>query len=712
MSDQNFNTFQQNTNDDIDLGKLIRYILMQSKMIFFITLVALFLGIAWYLSSTKLYKISSLLQVESFNQGSLDPTDTLEMISPLRASADLDSLIILYKSRTNLLKMINDLNLNIVIDDISDKEEVVIAFSENKSDEPYEVTFYILPNDNSVKIFSDKGTDLLIEESYDQEINIFDEFSFSIKSVNLEKNRLLKITYINPVLLYPFYKTAINLSANTATNSFMRDEGLIEIAFITDNIHQGKKIIDYSNKIFLDQRVLAETEKSRAAIKFIDENLLGLQKIVFQNKEKLKEFRETNKSINLDLETQVVIDTVKSIDDALYQIEVELEEASKTYTTNNPIYIGLVNKKKILTKQKENILSEIQFMPKEQQEYIDLFAQVEITQNLLEELETRRLGFSILEASTIGDIRIVDNAYMEEKVSPSLLSIIVFTFLAFIFSLIIAIIRGANYLPITNPAEIMGNGLYEPIMGVLPYVDNIDNEDILITDSRFKSSIESAIVNIRALEANDNNRANIISITSATQSNGKSTISKTIAQYLALLGKKVLLVDADFKRGSLGKDLNVRSISEKTFYDISPSNIEKYNVSENFYLIPRVKGLANSFHFICSPKYPKVIEDLNDHFDFIIFDTAPLLSVADTSVILNLSHVNLLVVRHEVNKIGEIKQTLDIYSQLNTTLDGYIYNAYSKPKGYYGYYGLYGNYSYSYYSEKYLNDSYEYKKED
>ena len=60
-------------------------------------------------------------------------------------------------------------------------------------------------------------------------------------------------------------------------------------------------------------------------------------------------------------------------------------------------------------------------MPKEQQEYIDLFNDLEVSQALFEQLESRRLGFSILEASTIGDIRVIDDAYVDSLVSPQFL---------------------------------------------------------------------------------------------------------------------------------------------------------------------------------------------------------------------------------------------------------------------------------------------------
>ena len=74
------------------------------------------------------------------------------------------------------------------------------------------------------------------------------------------------------------------------------------------------------------------------------------------------------------------------------------------------------------------------------------------------------------------------------------------------------------------------------------------------------------------------------------------------------------------------------------------------------------------------------------------------------------SDFNILVVRHGVNRINEIKQSIDNFAQINKNIDGILYNSYAKPKSYYGYYGLYGNYSYQYYAEKYLDDVYDYKK--
>ena len=140
----------------------------------------------------------------------------------------------------------------------------------------------------------------------------------------------------------------------------------------------------------------------------------------------MKQFREDNKSIDVGLEIEVIINKIQSLDSALGEIDIEIAKAEEIYTSSNPAYLNLINKKALIELQKEEVLSEIEMMPKEQQEYIDLFNDLEVSQALFEELESRRLGFSILEASTIGDIRVIDKAYVNTLVSPQ----IVFVFLA------------------------------------------------------------------------------------------------------------------------------------------------------------------------------------------------------------------------------------------------------------------------------------------
>ena len=79
-------------DDEIDLGKLFRFLMMQSKLIISIVFVAFALSFAYYISATKNYSIKSLLQYEAFNQNVFDPSQALQIASP-NSSSDISNMI-------------------------------------------------------------------------------------------------------------------------------------------------------------------------------------------------------------------------------------------------------------------------------------------------------------------------------------------------------------------------------------------------------------------------------------------------------------------------------------------------------------------------------------------------------------------------------------------------------------------------------------------
>ena len=208
-----------------------------------------------------------------------------------------------------------------------------------------------------------------------------------------------------------------------------------------------------------------------------------------------------------------------------------------------------------------------------------------------------------------------------------------------------------------------------------------------------------------------NNQSRTILITSPTPQNGKSYIARELSKSLQQTNKKVLLIDIDMKRGDQHKSLGREKISLNDFRAINIDNLDKLKITENFYFIPKVSRLNNSFQFLYSEEFINKLELFKKNFDYIIIDTAPILSVSDTAMLMGHSDINLAIVRHGLTKINEIKQMVSIASQIGIDFDGFVYNAYQKPSSYYGYYGFYGNYSYQYYAQKYLYENYDYDKE-
>ena len=85
----------------------------------------------------------------------------------------------------------------------------------------------------------------------------------------------------------------------------------------------------------------------------------------------MKEFQEENKSLNVDLEIQSIIETISTIDSQISALNVELSKAENTYTDSNPFYVSLINQRQELADQKNQIENRIEVLLA-QQNYIDL----------------------------------------------------------------------------------------------------------------------------------------------------------------------------------------------------------------------------------------------------------------------------------------------------------------------------------------------------
>ena len=698
-------------NSSLELGQIVRLILMQSKLVIATILVITSLSILYYSTATKTYKISTLLQVYSPSQISSASALPMDLLSGSSNSSALSNLVPLYDSRSNVIDIINKLNLNLSFNELSDDE--FIKFDK----------FYVagLVKDQIAKFYLRKNNDLF--ELYDSKMNLidkiakntdynFDTLEINISDIKLKPEKLIEISYKRVEDSVSRVQQSIKVGIlNSNRFNLLSQNGLMEISLISDDVEQAKEIIDLANSIFINKNIEVESKKARRAIEFLDERLLSLDEVLAKNKSKLKSFQEQNISLNVDLEIKSIIDKLSEVEKSIAEIDLEFAKASNIFTQSNPLYQNLTNQKETLINQRSAIQNRIKMLPIAQQEYIDLFRDVEISQELYSELVNRKLGFSILEASTLGNIIIIDSAYVDGKVSPSLSIVLLMFFFSIILSITVAIVRGLNFLPISNPAELDDNDIQNPIVGVMPFFDDqgiLNSSDT--KDLKFSQSIESLIVNINTIKTTkgiNNANASTILITSPTASNGKSFISSSIARKFSDMGSKVLLIDNDQKKGKLHKIYKTKTISQNDFYSFH-ENMEKYKQSENLYLLPRISKLTSSFHFLYTELYQNYIEGLKEHFDIIVFDTPPLLSVSDTSILMSISDMNFSIIRHDYSKINEVKQFMKIAEQTGITIDGIIYNSYQKPNSYYGYYGLYGNYNYEYYANKYLYESYSY----
>ena len=82
----------------------------------------------------------------------------------------------------------------------------------------------------------------------------------------------------------------------------------------------------------------------------------------------MKEFQEKNKSLNVDLEIQSIIENIAEIESQINKINIEITQASRSYTPDNPLYKNFIDKKEELVNQKAVIENKIKLLPVAQQQ--------------------------------------------------------------------------------------------------------------------------------------------------------------------------------------------------------------------------------------------------------------------------------------------------------------------------------------------------------
>ena len=698
-------------DDEVNLGTIIRLLLMQSKMIVIIILLITSIGISNFLLATKIYQVNSLLQVYSENSPNFGQSIAFDLYSGDSNISDIRNIEDLYKSRSNLMEVINEMKATISIEGLSHDEKNALVNSVNPNNEETRNISYI-----DIKL-RDDGFEILNNDQpiifpYGKDI-LIDDTSVNINKVKELIGEEIEIKFTPKEKVFKDLAGDLIIESSVPSRSLynLSKTGLVTISLVSNDLESAKKTLDFANNLFINSNIEVEAQQARKAIDFIDQRISKVENSLQNNKDKLQEFRELNKSVDVEREIDAIIESLGLINSQINDLDVRISSAKNNFTESNPFFKELIDQKVILTQQKLEVEEEIRSLPIAQQGYIDLYTTIELEEMAYTELVNRKLEFSIKEASTLGNIRIVDNAYLESVVSPRPISIFYAFFISIVIAGITAIFRGLFFLPVSNPAELEDNSIKIPIAGVLPKIEAANLEMEYLEDDRFQSSLESLILNIETF-TNPDKKCQTIVITSPTASNGKSFCSRSVARQIASLGKKVLLMDCDMKRGDQNKSFGTEKISFNEFMDISENNIKKYEQSKNLYFISKIAKLENSFQFFYTDKFNEKYDFFKNFFDFIIIDTAPLLSVSDTAILLSKGDVNLCVCRHQLSKINEIKQCILIAEQVGVNFDGIVYNFYEKPNSYYGYYGLYGNYNYQYYSNKYLYQNYDYEKKD
>jgi capsular exopolysaccharide synthesis family protein len=221
-----------------------------------------------------------------------------------------------------------------------------------------------------------------------------------------------------------------------------------------------------------------------------------------------------------------------------------------------------------------------------------------------------------------------------------------------------------------------------PILGAVPHIKGT----MLTASSEGLAQLAEAFRELRfaILHAHGSAGPLVLSLSSPESGDGKSMVAANLATVFADQGQRVLLIDADVRRGSLHRSLGLRRTPGLTDYLMGRLGLEDvtHKTETGFSVILSGTRLQTGPELIGSPAMAHLIRDMRSKYSVIIVDTPPLSAGVDAYVLATLTTNLLLVLRTGVTDAQLAEAKLALLDRLPVRVLGALLNDVPRSRAY------------------------------
>lgn len=726
-------------SQEIDLMALLGALLDRKYFIAGITALFMFVGIVYAVLSTPVYQATAMIQVED---GSASVPGFDDMAGMFESTSAAVTEIELLKSRSVIGEAVDTLKLDITAEpklfpyignrayrkfmpmsegDLAEPSfgassyawggESINIFRFDVPRSAINKTFTLVAQtNNGVELLNADGEQVLAGKVGEELTN--GKFNLTVRELNARPGTEFLLTRHDRL------NTILDLQAAIGASEKGKDSGIINLSLQSTKPSYAEKVLDKVAAIYVRRNVERNSAEAQKSLEFLEVQLPEIKKQLEYAEQRFNDYQIKRQSINITLETQGVLEQVVKLETKLQELNLKRLELGRKFKKNHPAYQGIIEQIQAVEKQKDQLIGEVGSLPETQQELLRLKRDVEVSNQIYTLLLSKTQELDIVRAGTVGNVRVIDYAEVNtsKPVKPKKALIVVMaTMLGGMLSVAIVLIQKAIHKGVEDPSEIEALGI--PVYASVPHSEYQDKltgfakvrknktikaKTILALDNPADLSIEAlrslrTSLHFAMMEAKNN----IIAISGPSPGVGKSFISVNLASVLAQSGKKVLIIDADMRKGYLQTQFGLKwddGLSDYLSGRLNLEQVTKTTKVEGLNVITRGQIPPNPSELLMHSNFSKLVEEVSNAYDIVIIDTPPILAVTDPAIVSAHTGTTLLVARFGQNHLREIELTRSRFEQNGIDVKGLVFNDVVKKAS--NAYGYYGYYNYEYKSDK------------
>lgn len=467
-----------------------------------------------------------------------------------------------------------------------------------------------------------------------------------------------------------------------------RQSGVISIVLEGKDSERTAQTVNTIAQRYVQRNVDLKSGQAQQMLDFLDLQMPRLRADLDRAEQRYNAFRNEHGTVDLAEETRLLLRSIVEGKEKMLALAQQRDELAPRFAPGHPSLAAIDAQLAGLRREQERLEQQVKKLPDTQQVALGLQRDVEVNTELYTKLMDSAQQLRVLRAGQQGNARIVDFAVTaEQPVKPRKALVIgAAALIGLALGVSAAFVRRSLTRGLEHTFDIeQASGV--PVYASISHSVRQAKLQRMRHGARGASAVlavdapqDVAVEGVRSLRTALQFRMsadainNIVMVTGPRPGVGKSFLSVNLAAVLAAAGKRVLLIDADLRRGSIESYVDVTRVPglADLLAGTTAASVVQRGVLPGLDVLSRGTSTATPAELLMGERFTAAIEQFSRGYDVVIVDTPPVLAVTDSMLIGKHAGTTLLAMRHGRHSGAELRHTMRLLGSAGVAVSGIV----------------------------------------